>query len=52
MIENLWKKAVAYETLLSRFVPQVDDEGLSAIQESLLMVNALFVYQDIIHLHE
>lgn len=52
MVENLWKKAVAYETLLSRFMPQIDDEGLSAIQESLLMVNALFGHWDIFHLHE
>lgn len=38
LLANLWKKVTAYETLLLRFLAQVDDKDQSAIQNCLLMV--------------
>lgn len=36
--DEIWQKLKAYEELLLRFVPQVDDDDQQAIQDAVLMV--------------
>lgn len=36
--DDLWQKLKAYENLLLKFVPQVDDDDQQAIQDAILMV--------------
>lgn len=35
---DVWQKLKAYENLLLKFVPQVDDDDQQAIQDAILMV--------------
>jgi hypothetical protein len=38
MINNLWRKLKAYETILRRLIPQISDDDREAVEKSLLMV--------------